>query len=314
MRARCALHGLGYDPAVASGCVLCRRDDGEGPPAQSSARVQLPRPSFATAGLLVITVGGALAWGLVGEQRSRAAPYPSVANTADPPQPVGSLPELVEEVEARNGAGRSGWIFLPVRSPGQPLPLLVGLHGAEQDGRQMISEFRPLARHRGFAIVAPSSGRGDNPGSFTWHVADAPGDRPEDFWHVRACLYELLGRADVEIDLARVIAIGYSSGGSSAAFLGTTTEPYSAFAVLHGGTFPAGLGRRPARGWFSTGASDEIRTPAHVRGHFERLRGMGLPVTYREFPGDHALSGAELTAVVDWWLLSPAAVPPIPRR
>jgi hypothetical protein len=72
--------------------------------------------------------------------------------------------------------------------------------------------------------------------------------------------------------------------------------------VLHGGIFPGGLGANRVRGWFSTGASDTLRTPESVR--HAALSGASVtgPITLRTFAGGHELSEAEMQGLIEWWL------------
>jgi predicted esterase len=137
---------------------------------------------------------------------------------------------------------------------------------------------------------------------FTWRVGDHPNDFSTDYTHVAARLKELEARTDVIIDHDRVLAVGFSGGGSSAPYLASNTEPYGAFAVLHGGVFIGGCGPRRVRGWFSTGVGDNIRTADHVAEQSRIMLNAGFDVVFSTYPGDHEMSGAETKAVVAWWL------------
>jgi predicted esterase len=79
-------------------------------------------------------------------------------------------------------------------------------------------------------------------------------------------------------------------------------QPFTAFAVLHGGTFPGGFGKRRVRGWFSTGRQDSVRSPDTVRGAYEEARGPGSPFEIHVFEGGHGIGDEERRAVVAWWL------------
>lgn len=68
---RCEVHGLSFDPAVASSCVLCRRSAS----VSASARRPLrPVPSAISRVVLVVVAAGALAYGLRRRFASEAAP------------------------------------------------------------------------------------------------------------------------------------------------------------------------------------------------------------------------------------------------
>jgi len=214
----------------------------------------------------------------------------------------GTLAPLEGEFTAKNESGRTGWYFVPERKPDVVVPILVGLHGTNGDGHEMITTFRELAAKRGFAIVSPSSNFVSEASAYTWRVGDKPNDFPDDYRHVKACLDELLSHSEVAFDTRRVLAVGFSGGASSAPFLATNTEPYTAFAVLHGGVFMGGLGARHVPGWFSTGSADSLRPPPHVQSQMDPMARAGFDVVYREFPGGHETSTEETTALVDWWL------------
>jgi predicted esterase len=83
----------------------------------------------------------------------------------------------------------------------------------------------------------------------------------------------------------------------------TNAEPYTAFAVLHGGVFAGGLGDRAVRGWFSTGSGDPLRPPRRVQDAADSVRGRGVQdVRYREFVGGHDVSLVEVHELLTWWL------------
>jgi predicted esterase len=109
-------------------------------------------------------------------------------------------------------------------------------------------------------------------------------------------------RAGLRITAPRVRVAGHSGGASSAPWLATNEEPFTAFAVLHGGAFPGGFGHRRVRGWFSTGSADPIRPPDMVTRAYETSRGPGSPYEMHVFPGGHDLGEQERRALIAWWL------------
>jgi predicted esterase len=259
----------------------------------------------------ICAVGAVMVWRQAREERSTAEP-PTRDTVREPTTSVGAdgqhrpaLATVEGALSTKNASGRSSYFYLPSREPGASIPLLVGLHGAGADGREMIATFRTPAASRGFAILAPSSGYAAELRTFTWHVGDHPNDFSDDYRHVAACLQELEARSDVTIDPLRVLAVGFSGGGSSAPYLASNTLPYTAFAVLHGGVFIGGVGPRRVRGWFSTGDADTIRTPEHVANQFRTMQSAGFDVIYSTFPEGHSISDMESTAVVAWWLTAP---------
>jgi predicted esterase len=174
-------------------------------------------------------------------------------------------------------------------------------HGTGEQGSTIANAFRPLAQKHGIVMVAPDSRRSPG-GSFTWQVSDEPNDLTADFHHTLRCLEEVLGMPDVAIDWGRVLAAGYSGGGSSAPYFATNERRFRAFAVLHGGVYPTGLGPNRVRGWFSTGEADSVRSPEAVRRAAESARSRADAIEVRTYPGGHGLSERELAEVVAWWL------------
>jgi predicted esterase len=116
------------------------------------------------------------------------------------------------------------------------------------------------------------------------------------------CLHEMVEREHLVLDPAHVLVVGHSGGGSFAPYLATNEEPFTAFAVLHGGAFPGGFGSRRVPGWFSTGSADQIRTLSMVQAAADETKRVGLLVETRVFTGGHEMGVEELAAVVRWWL------------
>jgi poly(3-hydroxybutyrate) depolymerase len=201
-----------------------------------------------------------------------------------------------------NAAGRAGSYYLPSRNSNEPVPLLVGFHATGGSGEGFLSSFSAQALARGFAIVAPDS-RVSPAGDFTWEVGTEPGEITPDYTHALNCIDELREEHDLLIDPQHVLAAGYSGGASSAPYLASNEDLFSAFASLHGGVFPGGVGDHIVRGWFSTGEDDDLRSPDHVQDHLDSLVPLGFDdLELHVFPGGHGLSGEEVDALVDWWL------------
>lgn len=204
-------------------------------------------------------------------------------------------------LRAHNVVGRSGSVFVPTRATAVACPLLVLFHGTGGSGADILDTFRPLAESRGIILLAPDSGRSPD-GTYNWQVPDSPRETTPDQAHVGACLAELLAAPGIYIDHERVLALGHSGGGSSAAYVATTDARFHAFAVLHGGVFAGGLGDHRVPGWFSTGTEDPLRPPAVVERAAAAAGPHASSVTTHLYPGGHDISAAELRDVVAWWL------------
>jgi predicted esterase len=205
-------------------------------------------------------------------------------------------------LQTLNSAGRSGAYFLPPGYEGSAHPLLVALHGTGGAGSGVVGVFREAAERRGFLVLAPDS-RISPGGQYTWQVGDHAGDVTEDLEHIGRCLDELRAMPGVRIDPKYVLIAGHSGGASEAPYVASNREPYTAFAVLHGGVFASGLGARHVRGWFSTGDADPLRSPAEVQRAAEDTRRAGFgDVVYREFHEGHDIGPKEVEALLTWWL------------
>ena len=324
------------NPAKASGCALCRSESQKpsGFPPLDRVMVGL------LAAIIVMLVGGVLVHvftpsfeRMLGSTAAPAASLEKGASSAavtdlEAPPPAAPPPDGVHSpvergpargelpltgagtaglksgtftLRARNVVGRGGSLFIPPEALTGPRPLLVLFHGTGGAGAQILATFSSLARLRGLVVLAPDSGRSPD-GAFNWQVPDAPSETTPDVEHVRACLDELYATEHLRIDPERVLAAGHSGGGSSAAYLGTTDVRFRAFAVLHGGVFPRGLGNTRARAWFSTGTEDPLRPPAVVERAAEATRTHTTQLTTRLYPGGHGMSAPELDEMIAWWL------------
>jgi predicted esterase len=286
---RCERHGLALAPDGT--CLRCR-GEASAPPSPPFTRtlvLALVLACLLVAAVAVMRPPSKLAWLL-----PATAPPASAQSTS----PAGTMGVL----STKNSSGRSGVFFLPAGYDQAPLPILVAIHGTGSNGRQIASVFREAAASQRFIIVAPDS-RQRSDGVLTWEVGDHPGEVTEDFEHVRACLAEVLAMPGVRLDTTHVLIAGHSGGASTAPYVATNAEPYTAFAVLHGGVFPGGLGNREVRGWFSTGGVDPLRPPRGVQDAADSVRRRGaVDVTYREFPEGHEIGPTELRELVAWWL------------
>jgi poly(3-hydroxybutyrate) depolymerase len=210
-------------------------------------------------------------------------------------------PVRPDQAHAGISAGRTGAFFLPAGYNTRAFPLFVAYHGSDQAGSDMVSAFHALAVTREFIIVAPDSRMFD--GHFNWQVGDHSGDVTEDYTHTLACIAEVRAKEGVAIDETRVLAAGFSGGGSSAPYIATNERLFKAFAVLHGGVIQGGIGTNVIRGWFSTGQDDPARPPSLVQQSVDYIQGLGFSdVTFKLYPGAHVLSPPELSDVIAWWL------------
>jgi len=231
----------------------------------------------------------------------------SVGESADSDDTAGdtaptSRSEENGTLETTNEIGRTGGYYLPAGEVSDPLPLLVLFHGTGGDGASMASLFESLASELGVAIVAPDS-RQSPDGQYTWEVGTEPDEITPDLTHALACVDELIARNDWTLDTDHVMAAGFSGGASSAPYLATNDDLFTAFAVLHGGVYAGGLGDNIVPGWFSTGKDDDARPPEAVQEAYESVEALGFEdLVFTLYAGGHELSDQEKADVLDWWL------------
>ena len=225
---RCEQHGLA--PGPDGRCVICRR-------APSHADMAAPPTStpwwLLAVAFLCVTAAGALAL--------RAAHLPRSAAVGQGTGPSSS--GVFGAIQTRNSAGRTGAYYLPPGYGSARLPLLVAIHGTGGSGGSFVHLLQPLADRAGFIVVAPDSRIAPN-GQPSWEVPSHRDETTADTEHVRLCVDEVQSLPGVNVDPDRVLVLGHSGGGSTAAYEASVDPMYSAFAVLHGGVFAGGLGDR----------------------------------------------------------------------
>jgi predicted esterase len=167
----------------------------------------------------------------------------------------------------------------------------------------MVTFLHEIAEREKIIVVAPDSNAAPD-GTYTWQVADRQSDPiTDDLTHAQRCVQEVLALPDVEIDRTHVLVMGHSGGGSFAPYLASHDELYTAFASLHGGAFPGGLGKHRVRGWFSTGTEDQIRPVDGVIKAADGTRSVGFAqVEVRTYRGGHHIAQGELEDLIAWWL------------
>jgi poly(3-hydroxybutyrate) depolymerase len=132
-------------------------------------------------------------------------------------------------VQAVTSTGRRGAYYVPQGRESQALPLLVFFHGTGGKGSLVILRLRALAEQEGFIVLAPDSVSVAG----VWTVGQRTGDTTtEDHSHVMASVREVVAAPGVHINLARVLAAGFSVGGNAAAYLATHE------AMFHGSRCP----------------------------------------------------------------------------
>ncbi len=179
------------------------------------------------------------------------------------------------------GGERDGVVQMPSSPSPGPLPLLLFLHGATQNGARMLQRIGPTADQAGIVVVAPDSR------ATSWDAIR--GTFAEDVEHLNRVLTHVFSR--VLVDPARVSIGGFSDGASYALSLG----------LANGDLFPRVVACSPGfvvsatphghpKFFVSHGTSDQILPIDQCsRVIVPRLRSMGYDVTFREFEGRHEM-------------------------
>jgi len=187
---------------------------------------------------------------------------------------------------------RDGVIQVPSTNRDGPLPLLVFLHGATQNGAGILRRIGPAADALGIAVVAPDS-RGR-----TWDaITDGFG---EDVTFLNRALEYVLDR--LPVDPARLAVGGFSDGASYALSLGLANGDLfpRVVACSPGFVMSAPPQGRP-RLFVSHGTADQILPIDQCsRVIVPRLRTLKYDVTYREFEGRHEMPAEILAEALRW--------------
>jgi len=187
---------------------------------------------------------------------------------------------------------RDALIQLPSTTPDGPLPLLVFLHGATQNGAGMLRRIGPAAEQAGVAVLAPDSR------ATTWDAIR--GNFSEDIEFLNRVLEHVFARA--AIDPARIAVGGFSDGASYAISLGLANGDLfpRVVACSPGFVIPVEPHGRP-RFFISHGTADQILPIDQCsRVIVPRLRALGHDVTFREFEGRHEVPPAVAEEALRW--------------
>ena len=224
--------------------------------------------------------------------------------------PTTLLPEVSAEVEAlRKGedpyAGRLGdyWraipcgamqvpsrVYVPKQAnAGQPMPLVIILHGAGGDENAWFDataagEIKRLADRHGFIVVAPNT---------YWVMPNPNGLKG---------IVETMA-VDYAIDPARIYVIGHSLGAMAAAGMATRAPDGLAGVVLiAGGSIPPNSAICPTL--LIAAELDPLFPPHKLEGAAAEAKQAGLPVEFRLMrESGHALVAGEVLPEAVEWLL-----------
>jgi phospholipase/carboxylesterase len=195
-----------------------------------------------------------------------------------------------------------------------PHPTIVALHGWGASALDLIGLAPYLAGGR-FQVICPQGPitvpLGGATG-FGWFPLSSVGQATDEGAIARAAdaLRDFLERARERypIDPRKLVLLGFSQGGVLA-YLIALSDPtgFAGLAALSSWLPPAlavALPTNEARRQLTTlvqhGSDDEIIAVARARQSVETLRGLGVPLTYREYAMGHEINGASLNDLSTW--------------
>ncbi|MFG1371580.1 PHB depolymerase family esterase [Xanthobacter oligotrophicus] len=203
-----------------------------------------------------------------------------------------------EERSFANEAGRRTYkLYVPSHFDGQPLPLLVMLHGCTQSPDDFAAGTRmnELAEEHGFLVAYPAQSHDANAsGCWNWfNAGDQRRDRGEPSL-IAGITRQIMG--DFPVDPEQVFAAGLSAGGATAAIMGATyPDLYRAIGVHSGLACGAARDMSSAFSAMRQGGNPSVGTAVH------RTDGKIVPTIVFHGDGDrtvHPLNGAQVVAQV----------------
>ena len=209
-------------------------------------------------------------------------------------------------IELADGVVKTIVVRAQLESDSKPA-LLIGLHGYGMDASQITTlvDIKPSFDH---VYLAPDGFHQLEDGSRAWFPigADADGGVVVHGQAVEAFAerFERYVRLAVElVDAERIYIIGYSQGGAAALTLAATRPDLAdGFVALAGSVLPTVKPEREseARLFVGHGTLDAFVETEKMRVDIERLRRLGLDVTYGEYDIPHVVSAAQRRDVTAW--------------
>jgi phospholipase/carboxylesterase len=219
-------------------------------------------------------------------------------------RPVASAPDSAEDaprvglLNAHNDVGERGGfsLYVPESYTGDPLPLVVALHGGGGHGGDFLYTWLREARSRGFLLLAPTS-RGP-----TWALQGPDVDAPA------LDSMQAFVRERWAVDPERVLVTGLSDGATYSLLYGLREgAPCTHLAPISGVLHPANFGNgnlarareRPI--YLAHGRLDWMFPIRLARAAAQELEGAGAALVFREIEDlSHTYPREENDAVLRW--------------
>jgi phospholipase/carboxylesterase len=184
-------------------------------------------------------------------------------------------------------------------------PLVVWLHGADDDERQ-VTRVMPLVSLRNYVAVGPRGTRASSvPGGFCWtQDADEIALAEE-----RVASAVASARRWLNVAPERIYLAGYQCGGTMALRLALHQPRRYAGALSIGGAFPSTLRplarlneARSLNVFLATGRQSRQYPERAVCDHLRLLHAAGISVNLRLYPGDDDVT-TDMLADMDRWIM-----------
>ena len=148
-----------------------------------------------------------------------------------------SLPGFAQSFEDHSDRSPPYRVFLPsLEDTATPLPLLVMLHGCNQDALAFaeVTRMNELAAAEGFAVLYPEQ-RAHPTECWRWYEPEHQARGRGEPAAIVALVEEVMNRSDATVDPARVYVAGLSAGAGMAAILGAAyPDVFAAIGVVAG--------------------------------------------------------------------------------
>lgn len=219
--------------------------------------------------------------------------------TADPARLVLRNPASIEPIAAGRhplglGNERDGFLYVPGScGKGQPIPLLVLLHGAGQRAEEFAAATE-AAERLGVMLVVPDSRGG------TWDRIRGNFGPDVDF--IEAALQR--ASRHCAVDPKRIGMGGFSDGATYGLSLGLSNGDLITHVLAFSPGFTAPSQRRGRPRVYVTHGTDDRILPigSTSRRIVPSLRADGYEVTYQEFDGGHQVPRALANAAFEWFV------------
>jgi phospholipase/carboxylesterase len=195
-----------------------------------------------------------------------------------------------------------------------PHPTILALHGWGASAFDLMSLAPYLAGGR-FQVLCPQGAITVPLGGATgygWFPLTSGGQVADGGTVARAAdtVRDFLDRAGERcpVDPRKLVLIGFSQGGVLAYHIALSDPTrFAGLAALSSwlppalaATLPANEARRQLTTLVQHGSHDEVIAVARARQSVETLRGLGVPLTYREYAMGHEINGASLADLSTW--------------